>query len=349
MFLVLIIIISTVLILYILFLILENRKVCDLQKKTCLFSMKSSNINFVKLQNSFISVNKTEIIFESDGDTLIDVDSESRELICVGNTLHHTVKVQFTFNTSNVKYQIRAEPQVIAIPEGKAVEFEVFLMPLCSTNIDEEITLFAVDMKKGENFQFPLKIRALTKMTTRLDFDELIEEKVIGEGSFGIVYKGIYRGNCVAIKKKKEIKNNDDDEFTKEVNMLDKFRCGYIVHFYGAVFIPNKVCMVTEFASFGSLQDLMKHKTSEEVDVKLRIKFLVDVANGILYLHENGFLHRNIKPDNILIFSMDFCESVNAKLTDFGSARSVNLLMTNMTFTKNVGTPTYMAPEIKTN
>ena len=40
--------------------------------------------------------------------------------------------------------------------------------------------------------------------------------------------------------------------------MLDKFRNDYIIHFYGAVFIPNKICMVTEFAQYGSLQDLMK-------------------------------------------------------------------------------------------
>ncbi|ELP92820.1 protein kinase, putative, partial [Entamoeba invadens IP1] len=400
-------VIITLLILYTVYYILEKRKVHDLQKKTCLFSMNSSNINFVKLQNSFISVNKTEIVFESENDTLIDVDCESRELICVGNTSHHTIKVQFTFKTSNVKYQIRSEPQVIAIPKGKAVEFEVFIMPLCSTNIDDEITLFAVDMKKGENFQFPLKISAQTKMTTRLDFDELIEEKEIGHGSFGIVYKG-----------------------------------DFIVHFYGAVLIPNKVCMVTEFAAFGSLQDLIKklpktsnknhytktsvinnekksikycedeiqneierleederkgatfdneknlvlndenkqienknhyQKTSvinqekkmkehETIDLndntkneninencvteKLRIKFLLDAAKGVFYLHENGILHRDIKPDNILVFSMDVNERVNAKLTDFGSSRNINLLMTNMTFTKGVGTPKYMAPEI---
>ena len=37
---------------------------------------------------------------------------------------------------------------------------------------------------------------------------------------------------------------------------------------------------------------------------------------------------------------------VNAKLTDFGSSRNLNLLLTNMTFTKGIGTPKYMAPEI---
>ena len=72
---------------------------------------------------------------------------------------------------------------------------------------------------------------------------------------------------------------------------------------------------------------------------------MLDAAKGIQYLHENGILHRDIKPDNFLVISLDE-NLVNAKLTDFGSARNFNLLMTNMTFTKGVGTPKYMAPEI---
>ena len=44
--------------------------------------------------------------------------------------------------------------------------------------------------------------------------------------------------------------------------------------------------------------------------------------------------------------SLDEELSVNGKLTDFGSSRNINMLMTNMTFTKGIGTPNYMAPEI---
>ena len=73
---------------------------------------------------------------------------------------------------------------------------------------------------------------------------------------------------------------------------------------------------------------------------------MLDAARGIKYLHDNGILHRDIKPDNFLVISLDETVKVNCKLTDFGSSRNINLLMTNMTFTKGIGTPVYMAPEM---
>ena len=73
---------------------------------------------------------------------------------------------------------------------------------------------------------------------------------------------------------------------------------------------------------------------------------MVDCAKGIKYLHDNGILHRDIKPHNFLITSLDSNVSVNCKLTDFGSARNINLLMTNLSLTKGIGSPKYMAPEI---
>ena len=144
------------------------------------------------------------------------------------------------------------------------------------------------------------------------------------------------------IQKKESI-----EEFNKEVSMLDKFRNEYIVQFYGAVFIPNKICMVTEYAPFGSLNDLiMKKYKDNPISEKVRIKMLIDCAKGISYLHNNGILHRDIKPDNFLIFDIQNTDKtiINSKLTDFGSSRNINMLMTNMTFTKGVGTAIFMSP-----
>ena len=104
--------------------------------------------------------------------------------------------------------------------------------------------------------------------------------------------------------------------------------------------------MVTEFAEYGSLHDLMNKMSGNKPRLMMRTKICLDASKGIEYLHDNGILHRDIKPDNMLIISLEDNMNVNAKLTDFGSARNVNLLITNMTFTKGIGTPVYMAPEV---
>ncbi|ELP91503.1 protein serine/threonine kinase, putative [Entamoeba invadens IP1] len=284
--------------------------------------MKKSNINFIEYSPG-VTLNKTSLDFSVDFDTIcsLPIDKPSRDLLCVGNNSKHTVKVQLTYKTTSEKYAIRVTPSLATLSSGKAVEFEIFVTPLCTCSISETIAIVLLNTSKGEQMSLNFPIKFESEKSSHLDADEVICEKKIGEGSFGVVYIGNYIGNKVAIKKMKEVEHNEEsmEEFKKEVEMLDKFRSEYVVHFYGAVFARKKC---------------------------LRVKICLDAAKGILYLHENGILQRDIKPDNILVFSLETIEKVNAKLTDFGSSRNVNLLMTNMTFTKGIGTPTYMAPEV---
>ena len=93
---------------------------------------------------------------------------------------------------------------------------------------------------------------------------------------------------------------------------------------------------------------MIKKYKDNPISEKVRIKILIDCSKGIEYLHNNGILHRDIKPDNFLAFNIENIDKtiINAKLTDFGTSRNINMLMTNMTFTKGIGTPKYMAPEI---
>ena len=311
------------------------------------FTMKNSNIIFNDLGNNLVS-DKKMIFFREDEGT-IPVLKESKQTVCIGNKGRHRLKIQLTTKENSYKYVLITNPQAVTLKPGEACEFEIFLKPLCTITLDENIIILSINIKKGIQHQTPLAFFANTEVTTKLDPDDLFEEKKLGEGSFGIVYLGKFRGNKVAIKKmKKSIDEHDTfEEFEKEVAMLDKFRCEYLITFHGAVVIPGKVCMVTEYAPFGSIQDLMKNRPNcEGIDNLLRVKFILDCAKGIKYLHNNGILHRDIKPDNFLVISIDANSKVNCKLTDFGSSRNVNILISNITFTKGVGSPKYMSPEL---
>ncbi|ELP87985.1 protein serine/threonine kinase, putative [Entamoeba invadens IP1] len=345
---IIVVIIVIIIMIIILVLVLHQLKIeSDKMQNVCIFQMKRSNIA-MKILSGDVLTNKSELTFSENGE-LNKIDTESRELLCVGNKGKGSLKVQITIADNCDKYTIRTTPQLITLKSGEACEFEVFIVPLCTSHLTDNIMIITLDIASGNKTTSKFPISISTENSTKLDYDELIDERQIGEGSFGIVYKGKYRGNDVAIKKMKEAnsqKGKSLDEFEKEVNMLDKFRSDYIVHFYGAVFIPTKICMVTEFAKYGSLQDLMREQKDNTYSNQLKQKICLDTAKGIKYLHSNDILHRDIKPDNILIFSLELSVSVNAKLTDFGSSRNVNMLMTNMTFTKGIGTPVYMAPEI---
>ncbi|ELP89251.1 protein serine/threonine kinase, putative [Entamoeba invadens IP1] len=349
-FILLVVILCTTLLFYSVKIAIQKRYMKQMEEGLTIFKMERSNIKFTRVSGD-IMLSTTTINF-NEINSSVPINIETRQLFCVGNSSTNRKKIQVVLKDSKGKFTLRTLPEVVILNRNEACEFEIFINPQYTCKIEDKIVLISVALSHpSQEIVNTISITAETVISTRLNPDDIITEKVIGEGSFGTVFKGTFHSNTVAIKKIKErtIDYGALEDFEAEVKMLDKFRSEYIVYFYGAVFLPNNISLVTEYATYGSLNDFMKQSETlgeNPPDISLRKKIMVDASNGIKYLHTNGILHRDLKPDNILIVSIEQNILVNGKLTDFGSSRNINLLMTNMTFTKGVGTPKYMAPEI---
>ncbi|KAL5846147.1 hypothetical protein ACOSQ3_009671 [Xanthoceras sorbifolium] len=173
---------------------------------------------------------------------------------------------------------------------------------------------------------------------------------IIGDGSFGFVYKAnLSNGVTVAIKKLDKDAFQGFREFRAEMETLGKLRHGNIVKILGYCVSDMDRVLIYEFIEKGSL-DQWLHDTSPEsgdLDCRLplswetRLKVVRGVANGLAYLHglDKPIIHRDIKASNILLDS-DF----EAHIADFGLARRIDTSHSHVS-TQVAGTMGYMPPE----
>jgi len=163
----------------------------------------------------------------------------------------------------------------------------------------------------------------------------------IASGAFGVLYRGSYCGQEVAIKVLKTGEKSSQEEvyreFSQELSILRKVRHKNIVQLIGAMTTPPRLCLVTEFMKGGSvLQFLHKHAPLKLAQL---VKLSSGVALGMDYLHKVNVIHRDLKTANLL---MDENEVV--KVADFGVARVKCSDGSNMT--AETGTYRWMAPEV---
>ncbi|CAL9734692.1 cell division control protein 15 [Monosporozyma servazzii] len=166
-------------------------------------------------------------------------------------------------------------------------------------------------------------------------------KQVIGKGSYGIVYKAENR-NTSQIVAIKEINYDNDEELNEimiEINLLKNLDHVNIVKYHGFIQKMSNLYIILEYASKGSLKSLMatrRDKCLSESETKLYIRQTLD---GLVYLHAQGVIHRDIKAANLLLDANDV-----VKLADFGVSTKVN----NSAMTL-AGSLNWMAPEIIIN
>lgn len=173
-----------------------------------------------------------------------------------------------------------------------------------------------------------------------VDSDLEFTEK-LGAGASGKVYKGLYKGNEVAIKVLKSMTEAKEiEEFKKEFTIMSAVRSKYVVYFHGAVLEP-RLCMVMEYCSRGSLYHVM---TNEKYDIGWDrvFRFAIETTKGLEQLHNGDpqIVHRDLKSLNLLVN-----EKWEVKVCDFGLSR-FNTDSNMKTLVQMRGTFAYCAPEV---
>lgn len=167
--------------------------------------------------------------------------------------------------------------------------------------------------------------------------DELILDKKyrvlykLGSGGFGLVYlaEDALAKRKVAIKILRNRDSNDESDLIREIEFLASLKHNSIVAFHHH-FIDNSILhLVMEYCAGGSLADLIEAKDSLTLDEALKIA--TDVCSVFEFIHSKNIVHRDIKPNNIMIDA-----DGKVKVSDFGIANT------------HGGTVSYMAPELYT-
>ena len=171
---------------------------------------------------------------------------------------------------------------------------------------------------------------------------------VLGEGGMGVVYRAMQqqprREVALKVLKTEMLSPRGLERFRWEAEALGRLRHPAVARVFEAGMASADTgplpFLVMEFIQG---QTLGQWTTRTSPDLRTRINMIASIADGVQHAHQNGILHRDLKPDNILVE-----DSGQPKILDFGIAKSLDAGDTESPATISgsvLGTPQYMSPE----
>nr|XP_051706945.1 interleukin-1 receptor-associated kinase 4 isoform X3 [Oryctolagus cuniculus] len=251
-----------------------------------------------------------------------------------------------TVNTLPAKEAITAQQKLIPFHDkGKTSVIPVqnleknCVLPDSSSPENKSL---GVSDTRFHSFSF-YELRSITN-----DFDERPIARggnKMGEGGFGVVYKGCLRNTPVAVKKLAAMVDISTEElkqqFEQEIKVMAKCQHENLVQLLGFSKDGDDLCLVYVYMPNGSLLDrLLCLDDTAPLSWHTRCNIAQGAAAGISFLHENHHIHRDIKSANILLD-----KAFTAKISDFGLARASEKFAQTVMTSRIVGTTAYMAPE----
>ncbi|KAJ6936907.1 receptor-like serine/threonine-protein kinase [Populus alba x Populus x berolinensis] len=171
------------------------------------------------------------------------------------------------------------------------------------------------------------------------------EENVIGEGGYGVVYRGVLQdGSVVAVKNLLNNKGQAEKEFKVEVEAIGKVRHKNLVRLIGYCADGASRMLVYEYVDNGNLEQWLHGDVGpvSPMTWDIRMNIAIGTAKGLAYLHEGlepKVVHRDVKSSNILLD-----RKWNPKVSDFGLAKLLGSEASYVT-TRVMGTFGYVSPD----
>ncbi|EXB75138.1 putative LRR receptor-like serine/threonine-protein kinase [Morus notabilis] len=165
----------------------------------------------------------------------------------------------------------------------------------------------------------------------------------LGEGGYGVVYKGtLLDGRVVAVKQISVASNHVNRQFIAEIATISVVQHRNLVKLYGCCIEGNRRILVYEYLENKSLDQALFGKNDLHLDWPTRFNICLGTARGLAYLHEESrprIIHRDVKASNILLDA-----ALCPKISDFGLAKLYDENKTHVS-TRVAGTIGYLAPE----
>ncbi|XP_051722765.1 receptor-interacting serine/threonine-protein kinase 2 isoform X1 [Ctenopharyngodon idella] len=196
-----------------------------------------------------------------------------------------------------------------------------------------------------------VNICSLTSTLPVIPYRKLTDLHYISKGGFGTVFRAQHSDwrTTVAIKCLKldsPVGERERNCLLKEAEVLHKARFNHIIQIFGVCNEPEFFCIVTEYMTNGSLDEILHEKEMYPmVAWPLRLRILYEIALGVNFLHNMTppLLHHDLKTQNILMDG-----EYHAKIADFGLSKWRQLSITKGSSSKPAemgGTVIYMPPE----
>ena len=168
----------------------------------------------------------------------------------------------------------------------------------------------------------------------------------LGRGGFGTVYKGYSRDNTlVAIKKvSKKNRRKASTEAVRFHYLKETIVHEHVINVFDVKSFEDSMWIVMEYCDLGDLDDFFRNYSQLIEQDEPKVRLMSQIIRGVVFLHTNDIVHRDIKPPNILI-KMTAGRHAIAKLGDFGLSKILDPDSLTSAMSSNVGSLMFKAPE----